>query len=73
MGLPGFLSGKLDIDGVDVRRREWWSTVRGKEELGWWDGGMVGVQGREGGDPGGQHHDEALGPVVGWEIGRAHV
>lgn len=66
MGLPGFLGGELDVDGVDVGRREWWIMARGREELvRGRDVGVEGVQGREGGDAGGQHDDEARGPVVG--------
>jgi hypothetical protein len=34
VGLPRFLSGKLDIDGVNVGRRDWQITMSGGKELG---------------------------------------
>lgn len=52
--LPGFLSGELDVDGVDVGG---WNRVmvRGEEELRCRRDirGMEGVQGRQGGHAGG--------------------
>ena len=66
IGLPGFLGGELDIDGVDVGGWGGWIVVRGEEEVGRCGGvrEMERVQGMEGGDAGGQYGDEALGPVV---------
>jgi hypothetical protein len=62
VGLPGFLGGELDVDGVDVGGREGRAVARGREEVGRGRGHGVGL---EGGDAGGQHDDEARGPAVG--------
>lgn len=62
VGLPGLLSGELDVDGVNVGRWHW-VLVKGDRRLRY----LWGVQ-RSKGSQGRQHRDEALSPVVLWRV-----